>query len=512
VRRELALALCAIAAAATAAAAPPRVVVGSKAFTENTILAEIIAQTIESQTAAVVERRPNLAGTHVCFEALRNGEIDIYPEYTGTGLRNILASQATGLSRGATYATVARAFAERYAMEWLAPFGFDNSYVLLMRSSVAERLSVRTISDLAQYPLHFGMSHEFLRRPDGMPGLRAAYPLNERETSGLSHDLAYQGLQQGSIDVTDGYSTDAKILTYELVALEDDRGFFPAYEAAPLMRHDLGERVPGVAAALRLLAGRIDEDAMRRLNHAVEVERATPAATATRFLQSLGIESAAALAGGGQRTGFLQLLYQRRWKTLDLARRHLLLTGGAVVLACLLGVPLGIATSRNPRLARGALGLAGVLQTVPSIALLAFMLPLFGIGVTPALVALFLYALLPVLRNTIVGIQSIEERLIDVGRGLGMRDSQILQRIELPLAAPVVMAGIRTATVISVGTATLAAFIGAGGLGDPIVTGLSTTDYALVLCGALPAAALAIALDYALGLVERWTTPKGIRS
>ncbi len=486
------------------------VVVGAKNFAESDILAEIMAQTIEAQTEATVERRLHLAGTQVCFEGLRSGEIDLYAEYTGTGLRNLLADETADIPRAQVYATVAREFAERFEVEWLAPFGFENTYVLLVRRDHGRDLGLTKISDLAAHPLRYGISHEFLDRADGMPGLRRAYPLRESETIAMAHDLSYQALVEGAVDVIDGYSTDAKILGFHLTPLLDDRHFFPPYEAAPLVRADLEDRVPGSTAALRLLAGRIDDEAMRRLNYRVEVERRPPAAVAAEFLSELGIDSRAS-SSGQQRSGFLSLLYQRRWTTLDLARRHLALTAGAVLLACLIGIPLGIAASRRPTLAKFALGAAGTLQTIPSIALLAFMLPIFGIGVRPALFALLLYAILPILRNTVTGLQSIERRLIDVGRGLGMRDSEILRQVELPIAAPILMAGIRTAAVISVGTATLAAFIGAGGLGDPIVTGLSTTDYPLVLCGALPAALLAIGLDSLLGAIERRTTPKGLR-
>ncbi len=483
------------------------VVVGAKAFTESAILAELMAQVIAAHTTAEVERRFNLAGTQVCFEALRGGEIDVYAEYTGTGLRNILGDESSAVSPTTAFATVTREFSQRYQLDWLSPLGFDNTYVLLMRPQQARRLAIETISDLVRHPLRFGLSHEFLDRPDGLPGLRRAYGLRDVDTVGLSHDLAYQGLIEGSIDVTDGYSTDAKILRHGLFAVTDDRGFFPPYEAAPLVRRDLDERVPGAVAALRLLAGRIDAAAMRRMNFEVEDERREPAAVAAAFLAELGLATAPTVAAPRQRS-FAALFYERRWQTLGLTLRHLSLTGSAVLLACAAGIPLGIAASRVPAIAKTALGTAAVMQTIPSIALLAFMLPFFGIGTKPALVALFLYALLPVLRNTVSGIASIPAPLIDVGRGLGMRDSQLLRQVELPLAAPIIMAGIRTATVIAVGTATLAAFVGAGGLGDPIVTGLSTTDYALVLCGALPAAALAIALDYLLGIVERRTQPR----
>jgi osmoprotectant transport system permease protein len=488
----------------------PRIVVGAKKFTEGALLGELMAQVLETHAGATVERRFNLAGTQICFDGLRSGALDVYAEYTGTGLRNILGDDSTQGSAAAVFALVSTAFRERYALEWLAPFGFNNTYVLIMHPDRAAALSIATLSDLTKHPLRYGVSHEFLQRPDGMPGLRAAYQLNEASTVGLEHDLAYQALASGAIDVSDGYSTDAKILAFGLLALRDDRNFFPPYEAAPLARADLFTRVPLAGPALRLLAGRIDDATMRRLNYAVEGERRAPADVASEFLRQLGLSHVES-APAARPTGLLELLWQRRWITLALTVRHLWLTGVAVLAAILVGLPLGIATSRRPALAGVALTSAGVLQTIPSIALLAFMLPLFGIGVVPAIAALFLYGLLPILRNTVAGLRSVDAQLLEVGHGLGMRARDLLWRVELPIAAPVILAGIRTAAVINVGTATLAALIGAGGLGDPIVTGLTVSDTNLVLSGALPAAALAIAVDAGLGGVERMATPRGLR-
>jgi osmoprotectant transport system permease protein len=496
--------------AASADAAGPTIVVGAKKFTEGALLGELMAQVLETQAGATVERRFNLAGTQICFDGLRSGALDVYAEYTGTGLRNILDDDSTRGTPAAVFALVSSVFRERFALEWLAPFGFNNTYVLIMRPDRAAALGITSLSDLAAHPLRYGVSHEFLQRPDGMPGLRAIYRLAEASTVGLEHDLAYQALASGEIDVSDGYSTDAKILTFGLMTLRDDRGFFPPYEAAPLARADLFTRVPLAAAALRLLAGRIDAETMRKLNYAVEGERRSPADVASAFLRQLGLSHIEA-APPARATGLLDLLWQRRWITLALTGRHLWLTGAAVIAAVLVGLPLGIAASRRPALSGVALTSAGVLQTIPSIALLAFMLPLFGIGVVPAIAALFLYGLLPILRNTVAGLRSIDAQLLEVGRGLGMRARDLLWRVELPLAAPVILAGVRTAAVINVGTATLAAFIGAGGLGDPIVTGLTVTDTDLVLSGALPAAALAIAVDAGLGWVERLATPRGLR-
>jgi osmoprotectant transport system permease protein len=491
-------------------AQPADLTVGAKKFTEGAILAELMAQVIESRTDARVVRRMNLAGTQVCFDALRRGDLDLYAEYTGTGLRNILGDEARASSAGAVFAQVSAAFRERFDLQWLAPFGFNNTYVLIMRRDVARRFGIQTLSDLASHSLRYGVSHEFLQRPDGMRGLRRVYALREASTVGLEHDLAYTALAEGTIDVSDGYSTDAKIIRQDLVVLGDDREFFPPYEAAPLVRRDLEQRAPGALEALTSLAGRLDDESMRRLNFAVEEEGQSAAQAAASYLAKLGLAGTRAEEPRRAKS-FPALLWQRRGITLQLVLRHLFLTGTAVGAACLLGIPLGISASRRPKLAATALTMSGLLQTIPSIALLAFMLPVFGIGVVPAVVALFLYGLLPILRNTVAGLQGVSAQLIEVGRGLGMKPLQLLWRVELPLAAPVILAGIRTATVINIGTATLAAFIGAGGLGDPIVTGLTVTDTNLILCGALPAAALAVAVDAALGRFERFATPRGLR-
>jgi osmoprotectant transport system permease protein len=508
--RLAAAAFAGLALSAVVAQPPPHVVVGAKKFTESAVLAELMAQVLEVHAGATVTRRFNLAGTQVCFDGLRTGGLDLYAEYTGTALRSILGDRGDGASASAVYALVSETFRQRYDLLWLAPFGFDNTYVLLMRDDRAAALGIERISDLAAHPLRYGLSHEFLARPDGLPGLQRVYGLDATQTVGMEHDLAYAALRDGAIDVADGYSTDAKISTFALRVLQDDRHFFPPYEAAPLARADLLSRVPRAAMALRLLAGRIDAATMRQLNVEVESGQRSPADVAASFLRSLGLAERS-LAPVTPATTLWDTLWQRRYLTLDLTAQHLLLTGVAVLAAVLCGVPLGVAASRQPGLGAAALSAAGILQTVPSIALLAFMLPLFGIGVVPAIAALFLYGLLPILRNTVAGLRGVDAQLIEVGRGLGMRRRDLLWRLELPLAAPFILAGVRTAAVISVGTATLAAFIGAGGLGDPIVTGLSTTDTNLVLSGALPAALLAIAVDLLLHLVERWATPRGLR-
>jgi osmoprotectant transport system permease protein len=190
---------------------------------------------------------------------------------------------------------------------------------------------------------------------------------------------------------------------------------------------------------------------------------------------------------------------------------HLQLTFIALLLATLIGVPLGIHLARNRFLAAPVLAVVSTIQTIPSVALLGFLIPLLGIGMKPAIVALFLYSLLPIVRNTFTGIDRVDPASIEAARGMGMRDRQILVRVMLPQALPVLMAGIRTATVLCVGITTLAALIGAGGLGTFIFRGIAMLNTRMVLAGAVPAGALALSLDGLLALVEKWITPPGLR-
>ncbi|WNQ12721.1 ABC transporter permease [Paenibacillus aurantius] len=192
--------------------------------------------------------------------------------------------------------------------------------------------------------------------------------------------------------------------------------------------------------------------------------------------------------------------------------QHIQLVLISMAIAIVVSIPLGIAITRFPFLKTWVLGGAGILQTIPSIALLGFMIPIFGIGMKTAIAALFLYSLLPIIRNTYAGIKDVDRSIIESAWGMGLTNGQILFKVELPLALSVIMAGIRTAAVINVGTATLAAFIGAGGLGDFIFLGITRNIDALVLIGALPAAILALVLDFLLGYLERLTTPKGLRN
>ena len=496
------------------------VVVASKPFGESYLLAEMFAQLLEAHGIAV-ERRPGLGGTDIAFGALRSGAIDVYPEYTGTGLLAVLHDSAgSSLPPDRVYDRVSRVFAGRWGMRWLPPLGFQNTYAIAVRPETAERFRLRTLGDLARAApaLTAGFTADFIGRPDGLAGLARVYGLHPRDVRPLSPALKYQALAAGSVDVIDGYSTDGLLARYHLVVLQDDRHFFPPYQAAALVGRRLATSRPDAVAVLTLLSGRLDEQTMRALNRRLEVEREEVRSVATSGLRSLGLLGSGAGDGASKTTspgsapGFLGYLWDVRATLLRQLLRHLALVALGLGAAVVLAVPLGLALERARRASGSVLGVLGVLETIPSIALLAFMLPLLGVGVLPALVALWLYALYPIARGTYTGVRDADPEAVQAAEALGTTPRQRLLLVRLPLAAPVIMAGVRTAAVLTVGAATLAAFIGAGGLGEPIVAGLALADTRMILSGALPAAALALAVDGLLALVERRVAPAHLRT
>jgi len=489
------------------------VVVASKPFAESFVLAEIFAQLLEAR-GFTVDRRPGLGATEIAFAALRQDQIDVYPEYTGTGLLAILGENPQGSGDDA-FRRVAAVFRERWGLRWLPPLGFENTYAIAVRPGTADSLGLETLSDLAREgaALRAGLSPDFIGRADGLPGLRAAYGLFPGAVRALLQAVKYQALAEAEVDVIDGYATDGQIARYDLVVLEDDLDFFPPYDAAALVSARLALEQPAAVAALTELSGLIDEPAMREMNRRVEMDGADVAAVAAGALRALGLAGGGATGdvdAGARDDSLLRYLWERRATTLAETRRHLLLVLLSLGAGALVAIPLGLALERARRAAEGTIRAIGLLQTIPSIALLAFMIPLLGIGVTPAVTALFLYSLFPMVRNTYTGVRDADGSAVGSARALGMTELQLLRWVRLPLAAPVIMAGVRTAAVINVGTATLAAFIGAGGLGDPIVAGLALSDTQMILAGAIPAAVLAFVVDGLLGAAERAVSPKGL--
>jgi len=499
---------------APAAAQRGPVVVGSKPFSESFILAEMFAQILESRGIGV-ERRLGLGATEIAFQALRTGAIDVYPEYTGTGLVAILNQTPQGTA-AQVYRRVSRAFRERWAIRWLPPLGFENTYAIAVRRESAETDGLSNLTDLSSVADRYvgGFSPDFIGRPDGLPGLQEHYDLRIVEVRSLLQGVKYEALALGEVDIIDGYSTDGLIERYDLIVLEDDLNFFPPYQAAPVVGRNLWKTRPDAIRALSELSGMLDEETMTALNRRVEVDREDFVTVARDALADMGLVEGPALRIvqdlDDLRPPLVTYLWARRMETLRLTSRHMLLVLVSLLGATVVAIPLGLVLERARKGAEWVIRGVGLLQTIPSIALLAFMIPLLGIGVVPALVALFLYSLFPILRNTYTGIRDADVTAVESARSLGMTDGQILTYIRFPLAIPVIMAGVRTAAVITVGTATLAAFIGAGGLGDPIVAGLALSDSRMILSGAIPAAVLAFLVDGVLGLLERVVTPSGL--
>jgi len=500
---------------------PRPVVVASKPFAESYVLAEMFAQLLESRGVPVI-RHPGLGATEVAFAALRAGSIDVYPEYTGTGLLAILG-HAPVHDADSAFSIVQREFTSRFGVRWLPPLGFENTYAIAVRRNTARDDSLHTLSDVARVAsrLTAGFTPDFIGRPDGLPGLTRAYGLHFGAVRPLQQALKYRALAAGKVDIVDGYSTDGAIARYDLAVLVDDRHFFPPYQAAALVSARLQRDNPRAIAILTELSGRLSVGFMRSLNERVEVQNEPVANVARDALRMLGLAGAnatrAATAAGAatttasganaRATSFAAFLWNRRAALASETLRHILLVIVALAAGILVALPLGLWLERARGAAEPVIRAVGVLQTIPSIALLAFMIPLFGIGVWPALVALWLYSLYPIVRSTFSGVRDADPNAVLAARALGMTPAQVLRYVRTPLAAPAIMAGIRTAAVITVGTATLAAFIGAGGLGEPIVTGLALDDTRLMLSGALPAALLALIVDGLLALVERWATP-----
>ncbi len=477
-----------------AAAAAEEVRIGSKKFTESVILGEA-ARLLLTEAGLAARHRRELGGTRILWNALLRGDIDIYPEYTGT-----LRAETLAKLRLESDGALGQALRAR-GLRMTPPIGFDNTYALGMTADRAKALGISSISDLARHPrLRFGFGNEFMDRADGWPALQRRYGLPQTNIRGLDHDLGYRGLAAGDIDVMDLYSTDAEIAYYGLKVLADDLGHFPAYAAVFLYRADLEARAPGALGALARLSGRIDDAAMARLNGAVKLKGWSEARAAADFLNTeLGLK-----VSPGTRSAAARL-----WEN---TLAHLSLVGISLGAAILVSIPLGVLAARRRRAGRVILGTVGVIQTLPALALLVFMIPLLGIGAPPAIVALFLYSLLPIVRNTHAGLAGIAEPLRRSALALGLTEAARLWRIELPLAAPVILAGIKTSAVINIGTATLGALIGAGGYGQPILTGIRLDDTALILQGAIPAAALALAVQGAFEIAERHFIPRGLRA
>lgn len=478
---------------ATGALAADKIVVGSKIFTEGYVLAEIAAQTLEASRPPVpIVRKLGMGSTGILFESLHSGAIDVYSDYTGTLAEAIL--------KAPQLRSVAQIHAALLKMGIVIsePLGFNNTYALAVREDFAKAHDLVKISDLGRLraSIRCGFSYEFMDRQDGYPGLAERYRLgvDPAHVIRMEHSLTYEAIDQQAVDVIDVYSTDAKIRKFHLRVLEDDLQYFPNYQAVWVARSAFVQRYPAQWRALRQWEGRISQDTMQELNAQVDIDKRNVAEVAAAF-RGTTTHTTTAAAQIGRRT-----------------LEHLWLVGVSLAFSIFVGVPLGILAVRHRRTGQVILTLSAVTQTVPSLALLCFLIPVFGVGTKPALAALCLYSLLPVVLNTFTGIRGIDPRHLENARAFGLTPRQILFSIVLPLASPALLTGIRTATIVSIGTATLAALVGAGGYGVPIVSGLSLNDVPTILTGAIPAAIMAWLAHLAFNLLGRIVIPAGLQA
>jgi len=483
-----------------------KVTVASKSFTESSILGEILKSAVEHQ-GYKVEHKDQLGGTGLVWGALKSGDIDLYPDYTGTITRSLLNDESL-----TSYEQIREALAEDN-VRMSNPLGFNNSYEIGVRKEVAEQNELKTISDLRKVPdLRFGFGSEFMDRGDGWPGLQKTYQLPQRRIRSMEHALSYRAIGGGGIDAMDVYGTDANIKEFDVTVLDDDLDYFPKYEAVILYRDDLQERAPDVVAAIALLEGSITNEDIIGLNAQVDIEEVSPARAGNNFLAAkLGIGTIIPPPTTTERR--IALISRILKATLE----HMLLVVVSLGLAICVAVPLGVIAAKNAGLGHIILTTAEIIQTIPGLALLILLigplelLHLNTVGPLPAIIALFLYSLLPIIRNTYAGIQEIPNAMRESAEALGLTPQARLFQIELPLASRMILTGIKTTAVINVGYATLGGLIGAGGYGETILTGLYRSSVPKMLEGAIPAAILALVVKSLFELSEKYVVPKGLR-
>ena len=489
------------------------IVIGSKRFSESYILGEIAAQLLEKKFGQSVERKFGLGGTSVAFNALDNGAIHVYPEYTGTGYIMILNMDGER-DPEKVFQIVSRSFKDRWDIVWSEPIGFNNTYTLAVRGGDDRFNGIDSISDLSGRvsDYKYAADYEFMERQDGHAEFIGKYNLNFQSTNVISMEagLMYSAIRDERVDMIVAYSTDGRIKAYDLRLLKDDRNFFPPYFVSLLAKTDTLEKFPALRDVFGLMENMITEEEMVEMNDKADRLKIDPAVVAREYLANKGLIEAEA---GSIETNLnlYEFFIQKRRELLEFITEHLILSFGALLLATLFSLPMGILLTRYQSLGKVVFPAINTIQTVPSIALLGLLIPLMGIGFPPALLALFLYSLLPLIRNTYVGVLGVDRNYVEVSKGIGLTGTQILLRVEMPLALPVILAGVRTAAVIAIGTATLSALIGAGGLGDPIFRGIATLNTHLIFLGAIPAAFLAIIVDRGIGYCERLLVSKGLR-
>jgi len=476
--------------------------IGSKRFTESYVLGELVTQQANTRGSAI--HLAGLGNTAIVLTALNSGAIDIYPEYTGTIAREILKDAKLVSLKDLEEPL------SKIGLGVGVPLGFNNGYAIAVSEKTANRLKLSNLADLRNHPdLQLGLSSEFLQRPDGWSVIAQSYDLTKLSPHTMEHGLAYDALRNGVIDATDAYTTDARITHDHLILLHDNLNVLPPYSAVLLFRLEAPRLHPKEWQAILGLQNRITPTQMSKANARVDLEHHTPAESAKELLAS--IQNTPPQNNLGSLLSPNKSLTERSLKLIfseeeaNLILKHFILVMGPVVAASFVGIPLGIAGASFPAFGQVSLGIVGLLQTIPALALLALLIAMSGqIGNIPALITLFFYAMLPIVEATQSAFQGIDRNLRESAISLGSPWFQRTLYVELPVARPSILSGIRTAAIINVGGATLAAFVGAGGLGERIVGGLAVNDPALLIAGAVPSALMALVIQLLASALERY--------
>ena len=474
------------------------VIVASKSFTEAVIVGEVLtillnAEGIEARHKAALGGRP------LVWNALLSGSVDVYGDYTGTIVRETLAPLK--LPDNTDLAPILAGMGIGISKS----LGFNNTYTIGMRRDRAKTRGIGKISDLASHrDLVIGLDAEFIEREDGWPSLVRHYGLRPKKVIGMEHDISYKALVSGNVDAINLYSTDAEINSYDIRVLTDDKHLFTDYQAVFLYRLETAHQVPGLLSTIQQLEGQIDEAQMVAMNASSRVHGTSENAVASRFLHDQGLIEE-------YPTEDISWLRQHLKRMAEAVIPHFVLVFLPLALNISTAIPLGILAAHRPSIGRLILGFASILQTLPTLALLVLFIPILGIGYPPALLALYIYGLLPILKNTYLGIESVPANLKETAEALGLSWRRQLFYLELPLAAPMILAGVKMAAVINVGTATIGAIIGAGGFGQIILAGIRHDDWRLVLEGAIPSGLMALGIQWLFSAIELGLTPRGLR-
>jgi len=488
-------------------------IVASKRFTESYVLGEIVADSIKDKAKIEVQIKQGMGSTGIVFNALAQGSVDIYPEYWGTLTKEILKTDSNQTLESINNLLLPKGLRAGYFL------GFNNTYAIALRKSLANRLNIHKISDLREHTsLRLGLSQEFLGRKDGWAGLSNAYQLGGLNPVGLEHGLGYQAVENNQIDLIDAYTTDPLLASGNFELLKDDLDYFSSYQALLIYKIDSVEGNPKIQLALKFLEQGLTNEKMQALNAQVEVDRRSPKDVAHDYYEFLtsrnseapfvAVDTVASHNFNAEASNLSGLsIFLNSFLKFDFLRityQHAVLVFSSLLSATLMGIPVGVWVYAKPLSGRYILAGIGIVQTIPALALLSFLIFLVqSIGFLPAFIALMLYALLPIIESTYSGLRLVDPAVKEASKALGAGFWIQLIKIEIPLCRSSIISGVQVAAVWTTGTATIAAFVGAGGYGEKIAQGLSTNSTELMLEGAIPAAIFSLLVRWLISLMDK---------